>query len=303
MGKSRRLATREVINVFARLVRRSWFVIFVLSFLVMNRERATAQDTAQGSLVIEALGDAGGRSDSQAHLYKENTQTPIATVKLGTPVSLPPGTYRLELDVLGGKVTRDKVLIKAGRTSTVIINEVAGLQVSAVDKKGRELGLGVEIYDAVSGQKLGDFLSGETIFMYPGVVDVKIATPPQSQWWRKVQLQGNSLARLEVKERVRGELRVHPLLNGRDVSTATEVIIYQAGTQKEVARSAPSPEHRFALDAGAYDIYVQNSTGKGKPFVIERAEVTSEEPVEKSVPLDASEPAPPPEPPPPTETL
>jgi len=291
-------------NVAARLTPRTWFVMLVFGFLMLRCASAQAQETAQGSLVVEALGDAGNQSDSQAHLYKENTQTPIATVKLGKPVSLPPGLYRLELDVLGGKVTRDKVLIKAGRTSTVIINEVAGLQVSAIDKRGRELGLGVEIYDAVSGQKLGDFLSGETIFMYPGMVDVKVAIPPQAQWWRKVQLQGNSLARLEVKERVRGELRVHPLLNGKDVSTATEVIIYQAGTQKEVARSVPSAEHRFALDAGAYDIYVQNSTGRGKPFVIDRAEITGEEPVDRSVPLDAGELAPPPpSPPPATETL
>ena len=81
---------------------------------------------------------------------------------------------------------------------------------------------------------------------------------------------------------------MHPLLGGKDVSSTTEVIIYQAGTQKTVARSAPAPEHRFSLDAGAYDIYVQNSTGMGKPFVIDQVEIQGEEPVEKNVPLDSA---------------
>ena len=71
--------------------------------------------------------------------------------------------------------------------------------------------------------------------------------------------------------------------------TTTQVIIYEAGTQKEVSRSEPGAEHRFALDAGTYDIFVANSTGKGKPFVLERAEVKGEETVEKNVPLDAGE--------------
>lgn len=260
----------------------------LLSLFAVFGPDANADDKEQGTLVVEALGEGGKSAATQAHVYPLNSQTPIATIKIGVPTSLPPGSYRIELDVLGGKIKRDKVLVKAGRTSTVIINEVAGLYISALDKKGQELGFGVEVYDPASGQKLGDFLSGETIFAYPGMVDVKVATPPQGQWFRQVQLQGNSLARLELRERIKGELRVHPLLEGKDVSAATEVIIYQAGTQKTVARSAPAPEHRFSLDTGAYDIYVQNSTGKGKPFVIDQVEIQGEEPVEKNVPLDSA---------------
>lgn len=263
------------------------FAFWFVSMCALFGHEAAAEDKGQGSLVVEALGEGGKSSTTQAHLYPVNSQTPIATIKIGVPVSLPPGTYRLELDVLGGKIKRDNVLVKAGRTSTVIINEVAGLEISALDKKGQELGLGVEVYDPASGQKLGDFLSGETIFAYPGLVDVKVATPPQGQWFRQVQLKGNSLATLELRERIHGELRVHPLLEGKDVSAATEVVIYQAGTQKTVARSAPTAEHRFSLDTGAYDIYVQNSTGRGKPFVIDRVEIRGEEPVEKNVPLDS----------------
>ncbi len=263
------------------------WLFWLVSVLIVCGPEARAEEKGQGKLVVEALGEGGKQGGTQAHIYPLNSQTPIATVKIGTPVNLPPGTYRLELDVLGGKIKRDNVLVKAGRTSTVIINEVAGLHISALDKKGNELGLGVEVYDPTSKQKLGDFLSGETIFAYPGLVDVKVATPPQGQWYRDVQLTGNSLATLELRERIRGQLRVHPLLSGKDVSTATEVIIYEAGTQKTVARSAATAEHRFSLDAGAYDIYVQNSTGKGKPFVIDRVEIQGEEPVEKHVPLDS----------------
>jgi hypothetical protein len=265
---------------------------------------AHAQEKEQGTIVVEALGEAGKQSESKAQIYAEGMQVPIATTKLSAPVSVPPGTYRVELEVLGGKVAKDKILVKAGRTSTVIISELAGIQVNVLDKKGQDLGLTVEVFDAVSGQKLGDFLSGEMIFTYPGVVDVKVGTPPQSQWWRKVELRSGMQARLDLKERVQGQLRVHPLLNGRDVSALTQVIIYEAGTQKEVARSEPGPEHRFALEEGAYDVFVGNPTGKGKPFALERAEVKGEATVEKDVPLDtASEPSAPAQSAPKTEAL
>jgi hypothetical protein len=269
-----------------------WAPLLLLSLVILSVGLAHAQDKSQGTIVVQALGDSGIQSDTKAQIYAEGSQLPAATVKLGAPVNLPPGSYRLELEVLGGKVSRNNVLVRAGRTSTVIISEVAGLRVNVLDKKGNDLGLTVEVYDSVSGQKLGDFLSGETIFAYPGMVDVKVGVPPQAQWWRKVELHGGGVAALELKQRVQGELRVHPLLAGRDVSTTTQVIIYQAGTQKEVARSEPGREHRFALDAGAYDIFVANSSGQGKPFVTEPAEVKGEETVEKDVPLDVdSDPA------------
>lgn len=263
-------------------------VFVVLGVLALCAPPVPAQEKEQGTLVVQALGEAGKQSDAKVHIYAEGAPAPVATTTVGTPVSLPPGTYRLELQVVGGKISREKALVKAGRTSTVMINEVAGLQVNVLDKQGNDLGLGVEIYDSVSGEKLGDCLSGELIFVYPGVVDVKVATPPQGQWWRKVELQSGARAELSLKERVRGELRVLPLLNGRDVSAVTQVIIYAAGTQKEISRSEPSPEHRFALDAGEYDVFVANPTGRGKPFVLERAEVKGEEVVEKTVPLDES---------------
>jgi len=268
------------------MIRTGQLTVFLFALLWTGISIALAQEKTQGMVVIEVLGEAGHQSDTPVRLYAEKSDIPLTTAKIGTPTLVSPGTYRLELDVLGGQVTRKNVLVKAGRTTTVMIGEVAGLQVQALDKKGQELGLAVEVYDSGSGEKLGDFLSGETIIAYPGMVDVKIATPPQPQWWRKVTLQGSSVARLNLHERVHGELRVHPLLEGKDVSSTTHVIIYEAGTQKEVARSDPGSEHHFRLETGKYDIFVQNTTEKGKPFVIDHAEITGEEPVEKQVPLD-----------------
>ena len=87
----------------------------------------------------------------------------MASVRVGGTVKLEPGTYRVELDVLGGRVTKTGVLIRAGRRSTLAIGEVALLSVNALDKKGEDLGFGFEVYDGVSGEKLGAFLTGETI--------------------------------------------------------------------------------------------------------------------------------------------
>ncbi|MGE0820564.1 MAG: hypothetical protein AB7G75_00685 [Candidatus Binatia bacterium] len=286
--------------------RRLYVALFLVGCVCGQPGPTIAQEGAQGTVIVD-MGDVGRQAETQVHFYPLNSPTPIATAKVGTRVDLPPGNYRLELDVLGGKISREKVLVKAGRTSTIIINEVAILRVDVLDRKGKDLGLSVEVYDAVSGEKLGDFLSGETLLAYPGVVDIKVATPPQGQWWRKVELRQGSVARLEAREQVQTELRVRPVLEGKDISSATEVVIYRAGTQKEVARSKPSTEHRFTLGTGTYDIYVQNTTGKGKPFVTDHAEIATEEPVEKTVPLDvdaapAVPPLPRPSPVPPQET-
>lgn len=276
------------------MIRTAQLTVFLLGILWIGIGSVLAQDKIQGMIVVEVLGEAGHQSDVPVRLYTEKSETLVATAKIGVVTTVAPGTYRLELDVLGGQVTRNNVLVKTGRTTTVMIGEVAGLQVNAQDKKGQALGLAVEVYDSLSGEKLGDFLSGDTILSYPGTVDVKIAIPPQPQWWRNVTLQGSSIARLNLHERVQGELRVHPLLEGKDVSSTTHVIIYEAGTQKEVARSDPGSEHHFRLETGKYDIFVQNTIEKGKPFVIDHAEIIGEEPVEKKVPLDEqSAPAPP----------
>ena len=251
-----------------------------------------AKNTDQATLVVvvNGLGEMVKRSDAPVRIYAhdgaQNGVDPVATTTIGKSVDLPAGTYRVELEVLGGVVTRPEVMTKAGRKSTVIINEVAGLEVDVLDKDGNDLGLGVEVYDGVSKEKLGATLSGEVLLAYPGVVDIKVSTPPQAQWWRQVELRSGGVQHLQIRERVQGQLVVHPLINGRDVSQKTGVIIYFPGTQKEAARSEPGEQHRFMLDSGAYDIFVANQTGQGQPFVMDRAEVKGEEVVEKDVALD-----------------
>ncbi len=270
-----------------------WLLAVLLICFFLSSQVCSAQPAAEsephGSLLIRTPGEQDHQDRSgevSATVYSLEPETLVARATLGTPVSLPPGSYRVELDVLGGTVSRERVLVRAGRTSTVILSEVAVLQVNVLDKKGQDIGLGVEVYDGVSNELLGEFLSGERILAQPGLVDVKVAVPPQSQWWRAVELLRGGLRELTLRERVRGELRVHPRLAGKDVSPLTHVIIYAAGTQKEIARSEPGQKHRFSLETGSYDVFVANPTGRGKPFVLERAEVPDETPVEKDVHLD-----------------
>lgn len=236
------------------------------------------------------MGEEGIKARAQAQIYEEQGQTRVANVGAGETVELKPGTYRLELDVLGGRVTKSSVLIRAGRKRSLFITEVALLSINALNKEGEDLGFDVEVYDGVSGEKLGAFLTGETILVYPGVVDVKVASPPQSQWWRQVELRSGDHATLEIREKVLGRLLLRPLVEGRDISGASEVVIYEPGTQKEVARSGAGKEHRFSLEAGPYDVYVANMTGRGRPFVLEKVEVKGEETVEKTVFLDQGSP-------------
>ena len=269
-----------------RSLKRLSVLLSLLALTVGWPARVLAQDKEPGSLVVSIGQEMDEQSDAPVRVLTQATKTQVATARLGVPVSLPAGTYRVEFDILGGQAVKENVLVKAGRTSTALIGNIAGLRVNVLDKNGNDLGIGVEIYDSAAGQKLGSFLSGETILSRPGVVDVKVAVPPQSQWVRKVELQANGLAYFNFHQQSQGELVVHPTLHGQDVSARTQVIVSVSGENKEVARSEPGPVHRFRLSPGIYDILVMNSTGSGKPFVQDRVEVKGDNTVEKTVPLD-----------------
>ena len=267
-----------------------WLLAVLLSYFFLSDHVCSAQPAAEpephGNLLIQTPGEQVQPSGLTARIYSLTSETLITQTPLNTPVSLPPGSYRVELHILGGTVSRERVLVRSGRTSTVILSEVAALQVNVLDKRGQDIGLGVEVYDGASKQLLGEFLSGELILAQPGLVDVKVAVPPQSQWWRDIELLRGGLRELTLRERVQGELLVHPRLAGKDVSPLTQVIIYAAGTQREIARSEPGQEHRFVLETGSYDVFVANPTGRGKPFVLERTELPDEKTVEKDIHLD-----------------
>ncbi|HKA55028.1 MAG TPA: hypothetical protein VKJ47_15345, partial [Candidatus Binatia bacterium] len=98
-------------RISARGFRRPFFhwARLLLLGVVISAGLAYAQDKDQGTIVAQVLGDSGKQSEVKAQIYAEGNQAPVATVKLGTPVNVPPGSYRLELDVLGGKVSRDKI--------------------------------------------------------------------------------------------------------------------------------------------------------------------------------------------------
>lgn len=257
-------------------------------FVLLNwwTNDVVAQDKGQGSLVISVNKETDHQSEVEVQIYAQDTKVWVATAHLGVPVRLSAGTYRIEFAILGGQATRENVLVKTGRTSTVIISNLAALRVNVLDTSGSDLGIGVEVYDSVEGRQLGTFLSGETILSRPGVVDVKIAVPPQSQWVRKVELQANALASFNFQQRTQSELVIRPTLNGQDASTSTQVIISVAGENREIARSEPGQVHRFALASGTYDILIMNPTGLGKPFVQDRVELKGEKLMEKAVPLD-----------------
>jgi hypothetical protein len=246
-----------------------------------------AQEQGQGSLVVSIRQELDQQSDAAVDIFSPGKTTPLTTTHLGVPTQLPTGTYKVTLTILNDKISRDNVLVKAGRTSTVLLSNIAGVRVNVLNKKGQDLGVGVEVYDSVSGQKMGAFLSGDTILATPGVVDINVAVPPQSQRMRNVELQEGGLSQISFQEQMHGELRVRPMLEGYDASASTTVIISQANVNKEIARSEPGREHRFSLSPGTYDILILNSTGRGKPMVQERAELTGEEPVDKEVDLSA----------------
>lgn len=263
--------------------------LFALVLLGLWSGMLAAQEQGKGLLVVSVRQELAQQSDAVVEVFSEGTTVPFTTGHVGEPIQLPPGTYRLTLKVINGAIARENVLVKAGRTSTVLISNITGVRVNVLDKRGQELGVGVEFYDSVSGEKLGATLSGETILAIPGVVDINIAVPPQSQRMRNVTLKDNALSQIDFHEQVQEELRVHPLLDGRDASASTTVIIAQASANKEIARSEPGREHRFMLSPGVYDILVINPTGQGKPTVQERAELTGEGPLDKDVNLDKTE--------------
>ena len=130
------------------MIRTAQLIVFLLGILWIGSGYPLAQDKTQGMIVVEVLGEAGHQSDVPVRLYTEKGETPVATAKIGAVTTVAPGTYRLELDVLGGQVTRKNILVKTGRTTTVMIGEVAGLQVNAQEKQGQALGLAVEVYDS-----------------------------------------------------------------------------------------------------------------------------------------------------------
>lgn len=263
------------------MLRRSSFA-GVLALLLVALGAATT-----GNLKLDVLGEIGAGAKNEAEVLAPGGKI-VAKVTPGGTVALAPGTYTLRLPIVGGAVTKDGVTIEAGRTHTVLIQNVGVLTVSVKDRHGKDPGFGVTVMGAdPPHQAIARFLSGDKVLFAPAMVDVKVDAPPQGYNWHAVTLEPGHRTRLTLDEVVPGELVIRPVWSKIAMDKSTRVVVYRAGTQKQVAVSPPAPEHRFKLQPGDYDVYVENSSGKGRPYATTGGiHIESGAKVEREVPLD-----------------
>ena len=265
-------------------LRRLSLSLAILALLIA----ALAIGAETGGLKLDVMGESGAGTKARAEVYGEGGKK-VAEVAPGQTVQLAPGTYKLVLPIVGGRITKDAIKIEAGRTHSVLITNVAVLKVSVKDRNGKEPGLGVTLTDTnPPHQKLADFISGDSILIAPSQVDVKVDAPPQGYYWHGVELPPGRQVELKLSEVVPAELIVQPVLTNLALDQQTRVVVYKAGTQSQVATSDPGPEHRFQLDPGDYDVYVENHYGQGQPYTLDRGiHLDSGQKVTRKVPLDA----------------
>jgi hypothetical protein len=247
---------------------------------------ASAIAGATGKLKLDVMGDIGAGAKNPAQIIAAGKQ--VGEVMPGATVDLPPGDYTVVLPIIGGHITRTGVTIEAGRTHTLLITDVAVLQVSAKDRTGKDPGFGVTVTDTnPPNGKLASFVTGDKVLFAPAQVDVKVDAPPQGYDWHAVALEPGHRALLSLDEVVPAELDVQTVLQKIPFNDKTRVVILRSGTQKQVASSDPGDVHRFKLDPGDYDVYVENRSGKGKPYVtVDGVHLDSGAKVERTVPLD-----------------
>src|SRR5580700_1335654 len=97
-----------------------------------------------GNLKLDVMGDEGAGAKNPAHLIAANGKE-AGQVTAGSSIALAPGEYKLVLPIVGGQIVKDGVQIEAGRTHTVLIENIAVLQVTVKDKTGADPGFGVTV--------------------------------------------------------------------------------------------------------------------------------------------------------------
>jgi hypothetical protein len=247
---------------------------------------SSAFAAATGKLKLDVMGEQGAGAKNPAQIVAAGKQ--VGEVMPGATVDLPPGDYTVVLPIIGGHVTKTGVAIEAGRTHTLLITDVAVLQVSAKDRTGKDPGFGVTVTDTnPPNGKVASFVTGDKLLFAPMQVDVKVDAPPQGYDWHAITLKPGHRALLSLDEVVPAQLDVQTVLQKIPFNDKTRVVILHAGTQKQVASSDPGDIHRFKLDPGDYDVYVENRSGKGKPYVtLDGVHLDSGAKVERTVPLD-----------------
>jgi hypothetical protein len=222
-----------------------------------------------GRLKLDVLEEMGRGAINRAAVISADGRK-IGEVAPGGDIALAPGEYKLVLPIIGGKITKEGLEVEAGRTTTVLITNVAVLRVNVKDRDGKDPGFPVTVSDdSPPHARLAAMVSGDAILMAPNLVDVKVDAPPQGYFWHAIELKTGNRAELTLNEVVPAELLVQPIWSGLAMDKSTRVVIYKAGTQQQVAESAPAPEHRFKLDPGDYDVYVENNSGKGAPYTMD----------------------------------
>ena len=242
---------------------------------------------ATGELKLDVMGEMGAGAKNQAELIAPDGKV-VATVTPGATIALPPGIYKLRLPLIGGTITKDDIAIAAGRTHTVLIENAAVMSVSVKDKDGHDPGFSVTVNQTDAPHtRLATFLSGEKLLFAPSMVDVKVDAPPQGYDWHAVTLIPGHRSALTLDEIQNAELTIQPMLSKLAMDKTSRVIVYRAGTQSQVAVSEPAPEHRIKLEPGNYDIFVENHSGKGKPYsTLNGVHLDPGAKVSREVPLD-----------------
>src|SRR5579863_111413 len=242
-----------------------------IAFALIVALGGLAQSAPTGRLELQILGDLGSNAKVNAYVLTRDGAL-VTTVAPGKPVALAPGDYRLMMPIIGGKITKDDIKIEAGRTRTVLIDNVALMGVSVRDSDGRDPGLGVTVTaTAPPHQKLATFSSGEVLAFAPGeAVDVKVDAPPQGYYWHGVALNPQRRTILKLDPSDRAELVVQPWWSNLALDKSTRIVVYRAGTQQQVAVSPPAPEHRIELEPGDYDIMVENDSGHGAASKVDK---------------------------------
>ncbi|HYB90582.1 MAG TPA: hypothetical protein VEC38_06020 [Candidatus Binataceae bacterium] len=248
---------------------------------------ALAWTAESGTLKLDVLGDVGADAQNRARVLSAGGKQ-VGEVTAGKSIQLPPGDYALVLPIVGGEITKSDVKIEPGRTHTVLIDNVAVLQVSAKDRAGTDPGFGVTVTSSAEPHgKIASFITGDKYLFAPMLVDVKVDAPPQGYYWHALALKPGERSRLTLGEVVPADLDVQTTMAKQPINDQTRVVIYRGGTQSRVAESAPGPAHHFALDPGDYDIFVENHSGKGRPYVsAPRVHLESGAKVEREVPMD-----------------
>jgi hypothetical protein len=262
-------------------------LIRVLAVAILIAVVSIVYAAQTGNLKLDVLGDDGAGAKNPAHVIAANGKE-AGQVTAGASVALPPGEYKVVLPIVGGQIVKDGVQIEAGRTHTVMIANVAVLQVSVKDKTGADPGFGVSVTTTDSPHtKVASFISGDKYLFAPSQVDVHVDAPPQGYDWHAVPLAPGHRASLTLNELLKAELLVQPVMSKIPIDNSTRVVVLRAGTQTKVAESEPGGEHRFKLDPGNYDVYVENRSGKGKSSATSAGiHLDSGAKVERTVPLD-----------------